>query len=202
MTKIKICGMTRPCDIEAANAAKPDYIGFVFAKSKRRVEPEQAARLRSRLSADIVAVGVFADEAPENIASLLRLGIIGAAQLHGGEEEAYIKKLKTLTSMPIIKAVSVLKAGDVQKWAESCADYLLLDGKEGGSGGAFDWELIGEAKKPFFLAGGLNIENIEAAIKKTSPFAVDISSGIETNGLKDEKKIKSIISIIRRIKNE
>ena len=202
MTKIKICGLTRLCDIEAVNAAKPEYAGFVFAESKRKVTPRQAEKLRAILSPDITLVGVFADETPENILSLVHSGIVDIIQLHGDENETYIEKLKAQTDKPIIKAVPVLNTGDVQKWADTCADYLLLDNKTGGMGRAFDWHLIGEAKKPFFLAGGLNIENIISAVLKIRPFAVDISSGVETQGSKDAEKIKAIIIKIRSIPNE
>lgn len=201
-TKIKICGLTRLCDIEAVNAAKPEYIGFVFAESKRRVTPKQAEELRENLSPDIIPVGVFVNETIENIISLIRSGVIGAVQLHGNEPEEYIKKLKELTDTPIVKAVSVVKTGDVQKFEKTCADYLLLDNKSGGTGQIFNWNLIGEVNKPFFLAGGLNIENIKSAIQKTNPFAVDISSGVETSGLKDKEKIMSIISMIRSIRSD
>ena len=139
------------------------------------------------------------NEVIENIISLTRSDIISAIQLHGDENEAYIEKMKALTDKPVIKAISVTKAGDVQKWVDTCADYLLLDNKTGGTGQSFDWDLIGEVNKPFFLAGGLNISHIETAISKVNPFAADISSGVETDGLKDKEKI---ISIIRRIKNE
>ena len=200
--KIKICGLTRLCDIEAVNAAKPQYIGFVFAESKRRVTPKQAEELRENLSPDIIPVGVFVNETIENIISLVRSGVIGAIQLHGDEPEEYIEKLKALTDTPVIKAVSVLKPGDVQKFENTCADYLLLDNKSGGTGQIFNWNLIGEVSKPFFLAGGLNIENIKSAIKKINPFAVDISSGVETSGLKDKEKIMSIISMIRSIRGD
>ena len=194
--------MSRLCDIEAVNSAKPEYIGFVFAESRRRVTPEQAAELRAKLSPDIIPVGVFANEAIENIISLVRCGIIGAVQLHGDETEQYIEKVKSLTSKPVIKAVSVMKAGDVQKRADSCADYLLLDNKTGGTGQAFDWDLIGKVKKPFFLAGGLNIQNIQSAVVKINPFAADVSSGVETGGLKDAEKTEKIISIIRSLRYE
>jgi len=202
MAKIKICGLTRLCDIEAVNIAKPEYIGFVFAESKRKVTPEQAAKLRAKLLPDIIPVGVFVNETPENILTLVRSGIIDAIQLHGGETEIFIRKIKALTNKPVIKAVSVLKSGDAQKQIDTQADYLLLDNKGGGTGQTFNWDLIGEVKKPFFLAGGLNIENINSAIIKTNPFAVDISSGVEIDGLKNSEKIISIISIIRRIRNE
>ena len=199
MVKIKICGLSRLCDIEAVNESKPEYIGFVFAESRRRVAYEQAEKLRTKLSPDIIPVGVFVNETPANIISLVRCGIISAIQLHGDENEAYIESIKKLTDKPIIKAVSLLKPGDAQTWVDTNADYLLLDNKGGGTGQSFDWDLIGVIKKPFFLAGGLNIQNIKSAILKTNPFAVDISSGVETDGIKDREKI---ISIIRGIRNE
>jgi len=196
--KIKICGLTRPQDIDALNANKPDYIGFVFAESRRKVTPAQAAGLRKLLSPDIIPVGVFVDEAQENILALLRDGIIDVIQLHGSEDEEYIQKLKHLTDKTIIKAISVQNRGDVQKWSGTAADYLLLDHKGGGTGENFNWDLIGEIDKSYFLAGGLNAQNITEAILKTAPFAVDVSSGVETDGVKDPAKIKEFI---RRVRN-
>lgn len=196
--KIKICGLTRMYDIMTVNGEKPEYIGFVFANSKRRVSPEQALFLRKNLSEGIVPVGVFVNESIHMVAALLKNGVIDAVQLHGNEDEKYISKLKSLTDKTIIKAVPVLSPGDVQKWSDTAADYLLLDKKGGGTGQAFDWGLIGDTDKPYFLAGGLNIRNIGQAIKETAPFGVDISSGVETGGLKNREKIKSII---RRIRN-
>ena len=198
MTKIKICGLSRQSDIDTVNIEKPDYIGFVFAESRRKVTPEQAATLRKTLSPDIVPVGVFVNETIDNILLLINSGVIEIAQLHGSEDETYIKKLKQQTSKPVIKAISVENKGDVQKWASTSADYLLLDYKGGGTGQTFDWDLIGETTKPYFLAGGLDPENITEAINKTSPFAVDVSSGVETNGVKDPEKIKEFI---RRVRN-
>lgn len=196
---IKICGLTRQCEIDAVNAAKPDYIGFVFADSRLKISVSQANCLRKRLSPDIIPVGVFVNEPIEKIMPLIRNGIIEAAQLHGDESEEYIKTLKTLTNKTVLKAIPVLKAGDVQKWSDTCADYILLDNKGGATGKPFDWNLIGEVRRKFFLAGGLNSENVKYAVEKFSPYAVDISSGVETNGLKDEEKIRTII---RRIRNE
>ena len=201
MAKIKICGLSRLCDIEAVNEGKPEYIGFVFAESRRQVSPAQAEQLRAKLSADIIPVGVFVNETPTNIISLVRSGVISAVQLHGDENEAYIENIKRLAGKPIIKAVPILKPGDAQAWADTNADYLLLDNKHGGTGQAFDWDLIGELNKPFFLAGGLNMQNIEAAVQQVSPYAVDVSSGVEIGGLKDREKIISIIRSIRRIRN-
>ena len=197
--KIKICGLMRPCDIDAVNSAKPEYIGFVFADSRLKISPSQADELRKRLSPDIVPVGVFVNESIEEIVWLIRNGIIDAAQLHGDESEEYIEALKSRTDKPVIKAVAVLEAGDVQKWTDTCADYILLDNKGGATGKPFDWNLIGEVHREFFLAGGLNTLNIRSAVEKAAPYAVDISTGVETNGMKDNEKITAIV---RRIRDE
>lgn len=199
MTKIKICGLSRLCDIETVNSEKPEYIGFVFAPSRRRVTPEQAFQLRKTLNPEIIPVGVFVNETAENIISLAHNGVIDVIQLHGSEDEGYIASLKKLTDKPIIKAVSVEKEGDAQKWANSAADFLLLDNKSGGTGTSFDWKLIGNISKPFFLAGGLDADNAVQAIKITKPFAVDVSSGVEAEGFKDLKKISEFI---RRVRSE
>ena len=188
MVKIKICGLTRPQDIEVVNLEKPDYIGFVFAESKRKVTPPQAVDLKKILSPDIISVGVFVNETVDNILYLVYNGVIDIIQLHGSEDEQYIEKLKMLTGKKIIKANS----------NSYSADYLLFDNIMPGSGQTFDWDLIGEVSKPYFLAGGLNVENINEAIIKTAPFAVDSSSGVETGGVKDPVKIKEFI---RRVRN-
>ena len=202
--KIKICGLSRSCDIAYVNKYKPDYIGFVFAESKRKVTAAQALDLRKLLSPDMIPVGVFVNEKTENIISLVNSGVIDMIQLHGDETESYIQKLKSETDKPIIKAVSIIKKGDAQKWedAYSAADYLLLDNKGGGTGQAFDWGLIGKINKKYFLAGGLNPENVihvGDSVPDVPPFAVDVSSGVETDGVKDPIKIKEFI---RRIRNE
>ena len=195
--KVKICGLTRLCDIDAVNVENPDYIGFVFAESRRKVTPTQATELRSKLAAGIIPVGVFVDETIENILPLVQNGVIEMIQLHGAESEEYITKLKNLTTVPIIRAISVKHTKDVQKWVQTAADYLLLDNKDGGTGQTFDWSLIGNVAKPYFLAGGLNVNNIKNAITQTTPFAVDVSSGVETDGLKDSEKIKEFITSLR-----
>ena len=201
MTKIKICGLTRPCDIAAANAVKPDYIGFVFAKSRRQVTPQQAADLRAALNPEIVAVGVFVDETAENILALCgendkngTRGIIDAIQLHGNEDDNFIRALRAKTTATIIKAVSVEKKGDAQAWENCAADFLLLDNKHGGTGQVFDWGLIGEVKKPYFLAGGLSPENVSQAINALAPFAVDVSSGVEVDGAKCPEKMMLFVT--------
>jgi len=197
MVKVKICGLTRPCDIEAVNESRPEFIGFVFAESRRKVTFQQALDLRRMLRPEIVPVGVFVNETVEKVASVARSGAIEAIQLHGAEDEAYLQRLKTLTGMPIIKAIAIQKAGDAQMGSTSAANYLLLDSKGGGTGKRFDWDLIGQMDRPFFLAGGLNPANVTEAIEKTRPFAVDVSGGVETDGLKDAAKIHELIKRVR-----
>lgn len=198
MTKIKLCGLSRPCDIEWANALMPDYIGFVFAqKSKRYVSPERAKALREGLDSNIRAVGVFVNEAPEVVADLLNSGVIDLAQLHGGEDEEYIKALRGLTDKPLIKAFRVDGPADLEKARRSSADYVLLDNGAGGTGTAFDWALLKGFDRPYFLAGGLGPGNARQAIKALDPFAVDVSSGIETNGGKDYTKMTAFVNAAR-----
>ena len=198
MTKIKFCGLKRKADIEAANALKPDYIGFVFAKDSRRyISPENAAVLKSRLSSEISAVGVFVNERPEYIASLLDDGLIDLAQLHGNEDEAYIDRLKGLTGKPVIKAFRISSASEAVKASASSADMILLDSGTG-SGRTFNWQLIKEIRRPYFLAGGLDPVNAGDAVRLLDPWAVDVSSGIETDGLKDIKKMAAFAAAVRK----
>ncbi|MDO5124174.1 MAG: phosphoribosylanthranilate isomerase [Eubacteriales bacterium] len=198
MTKIKLCGLSRFCDIEAANELMPDYIGFVFAaKSKRYISPQKAAELKCRLESQIKAVGVFVNETPEQIAELLNKGIIDIAQLHGDEDEDYIWHLRELTDKPIIKAFRIETAVDTLKAEQSTADYVLLD-SGAGTGTVFDWNLIKTIKRPYFLAGGLSLHNVENAVKILHPYAVDVSSGIETNGIKDKTKMAAFINAVRK----
>lgn len=201
MTRIKLCGLSRPCDITAANTLRPEYIGLVFApKSKRHVTREQAAALKRQLAPGIMAVGVFVDETPQTVADLLNSGIIDMAQLHGGEDEAYISNLRRLTSKPIIKAFRIKTADDIAQAAESSADHVLLD-SGAGTGEVFDWQLIRSIKRPYFLAGGLAPGNVGAAIRALHPFAVDVSSGIETDGRKDQTKMAAFIAAVRKEDN-
>lgn len=196
MIKVKICGLSRVEDILAANEAMPDFVGFVFAKSRRQVSVNTAKKLKEILNPRIKAVGVFVDEAIENIVSLK--DVIDMVQLHGGEGEEYIQKLKSITGKPIIKSVGVACRRDIEIADGLSADYLLLDNVKGGSGETFDWGLIDHVKKPFFLAGGLDLENVKEALK-LKPYAVDVSSGVETNGLKDKEKI---LKFVRSVKDE
>ena len=196
--KIKLCGLSRAEDIAAANRLMPDYIGFVFAKKSRRyVSPERAAELKALLDPRITAVGVFVNETPENIANLLESGVIDAAQLHGDEDEEYISSLRKLTDKTLIKAFKVNSVQDVIKAESSSADLVLLD-SGAGTGSVFDWELIRTVKRRYFLAGGLDSRNVGEAIETLHPWAVDVSSGVETGGIKDEKKMADFISAAGR----
>ena len=198
MTKIKLCGLFRACDIEAANELRPEYIGFVFAqKSRRYVSAEKAAKLKRLLHTDIKAVGVFVNESLQNVADMLKNGVIDLAQLHGNEDDEYIKKLRTLADKPIIKAFRIKYEQDITKANASTADYVLLD-SGAGTGTVFDWNLIAKIDRPYFLAGGLDTENVSEAVKKLKPFAVDVSSGIETNGLKDKTKMAAFVVTVRK----
>ncbi len=198
MTKIKLCGLTRPCDIEWANTLMPDYIGFVFAKKSRRyVSPERAKALSERLDSSIRAVGVFVNEAPEAVAAQLNEGVIDIAQLHGGEDEAYIRTLRKLTDRPLIQAFRVENTADLDQARQSSADYILLDNGAGGTGSAFDWAVLKGFDKPYFLAGGLDPGNVRQAIETLRPFAVDVSSGIETDGVKDYMKMTAFVNAAR-----
>ncbi|HVI42863.1 MAG TPA: phosphoribosylanthranilate isomerase [Anaerovoracaceae bacterium] len=196
--KIKICGLFRPEDIEYVNEALPDYIGFVFAKSRRQVTAEQAGTLRKNLNTDIQTVGVFVNAPMDEAVSLLKSGVIDIAQLHGSEDEEYMMRLKSETNCQIIKAIRVERAEDILNAQNSPADFLLLDHGTGGTGEAFDWKLIREYRKPYFLAGGIHAGNIKQAMKSGKPFAIDLSSGVETDGVKDKDKI---LEIVRRIRN-
>lgn len=196
--QIKLCGMRSPADIELANRYLPGYCGFVLVPHSRRyVTPDTAQTLREMLDPRIAAVGVFADADAEHIASLLNSGTIDIAQLHGAEDDRYIARLREFTDKPIIKAFHVRSTVDIELAAGSSADYVLLDGSRGGEGRAFDLSLARALKRRYFLAGGLNPENVADAVAAVHPFAVDVSSGIERNGVKDAELIRSFIDAVR-----
>lgn len=200
MTKIKLCGLKRPQDIQAANELLPAYIGFVFApKSRRYVHPARAEELRRMLNPGIIPVGVFVNETPETVAALLDRGIIDIAQLHGKEDEAYIRRLRQLTKKPLIQAFRVDTPADVAAAQASTADYVLLDSGAGGTGTCFDWSLLQDIQRPYFLAGGLTPENVGGAVATLHPYAVDVSSGIETDGAKDKEKMTQFVRAVRGV---
>lgn len=230
MTRIKLCGLTRIQDIEIANILKPEYIGFIFwDRSSRNVSAIQAARLKGKLDPEIKAVGVFVNAPAEQVISYYNVGIIDIAQLHGNENEEYIKKLHD-AGLTVIKAFKMKKTGEninlagnanietpekptgnaitetygkstddvITEAVKSSADYIMFDpGK--GEGATFNWQLIKGIKREFFLAGGLIPENIEKAVETVQPFAVDVSSGIETNGHKDPDKMAAFVKNTRAL---
>lgn len=218
MTRIKLCGLTRIQDIEIANKLKPEYIGFIFwDRSSRNVSAIQAARLKGKLDPEIKAVGVFVDAPAEQVISYYNVGIIDIAQLHGNENEEYIKKLHD-AGLTVIKAFKMKKTGEnihlagnaitetygkstddvITEAVKSSADYIMFDpGK--GEGATFNWQLIKGIKREFFLAGGLTPENIEKAVETVQPFAVDVSSGIETGGHKDPGKMAAFVKNTRAL---
>ena len=201
MTKIKICGLVRIQDIEAVNEVLPDYIGFVFAKSRRQVSSEQATELRRQLDPHIKAAGVFVNAPLGDIAELCRENIIDIVQLHGDENTEYLSALCEQISKPVIKAVRVQSTRQITEAQTLPCDYLLLDTFQndmyGGSGKVFDRSLIPMLSKPFFLAGGLDAKNIADAIADCHPYCIDVSSGAETDGMKDREKIRGIVKIVR-----
>ena len=198
MTKIKLCGLTRPCDIEYVNELLPEYIGFVFApKSRRYISPEKAEMLRSMLDFKITPVGVFVDEKIEVIADLIKRKIIDIVQLHGNESEKYITGLRRVIDCPVIKAFRIESEADIVSANNSSADYVLLD-SGGGTGKVFDHSLLKDIARPYFLAGGLTPENVETAVKQLKSFAVDVSSSLETDGFKDKIKMTAFVNAVRK----
>ena len=199
--KIKICGLRSLEDIGYVNELRPDFIGFVFAESKRQVTAKQAAVLKAQLAEGIKAVGVFVNALQEKILQLAQQGVIDVIQLHGDEDAAYCASLKAKTSLPLIKAVRVKDAASLAGLENFPCDYLLFDtytpGRYGGTGQRFDLTLVTQISKPYFIAGGLDAENVSDVLKNTKAFAVDVSGGVETKGLKDKQKIKAFIANVR-----
>lgn len=197
--KIKICGLSRSADIEAVNRYQPDYAGFIlnFPKSFRNITPEQAKQLRLQLSDSIPAVGVTVNQPLETVAQWLNDGIIDIAQLHGQEDEAYIRTLRDRTGKPVWKAFKIRSASDLAAAKASSADLVLLDNGYG-TGETFDWTLVRDIGRPFILAGGLHLDNLSEAAEM-QPYAMDLSSGAETNRVKDPEKIRMLIETIRSL---
>ncbi len=202
MSKIKICGLTSQADIDAANEFLPDYIGFVFAKSRRQISFDCAYALKARLNKRILTAGVFVDAQIDDIVQICKAGVIDIIQLHGSEDTAYISNIKKTAGLPVIKAVRVKSREQILLAQNTDCDYLLLDTfskiKAGGTGECFDWQVIPPLKKPYFLAGGITLSNVFKALE-LCPYCLDISSGAETDGKKDKYKIKAFVRIVRSV---
>lgn len=202
--KVKICGLKRAEDISYVNQYLPDYVGFVFAGEKRRITKEQASQLRAMLNPIIQAVGVFVNEDFDLIHQLVSERIIDIVQLHGDEDEDYVKRVKVL-KVPVIRACRVQTVDDVVRSQECLADYLLFDtftkSQYGGSGKTFDHQVLNHNKREFFLAGGITSDNISQILSNVSPYAIDVSSGVETEGLKDPEKIRRLMELVQTYNN-
>lgn len=201
MTKIKACGLTREREIDYVNQYLPDYAGFVlcFPKSRRSLSPERAEQLIRLLNPGVGAVGVVVDLPLEQAIDLLSRGFLDVLQLHGSEDADYIRALKAATGRQVWKAFQIRSAADLEAAAASPADMVVLDSGQG-SGQVFDWSLLRDFERPYFLAGGLGPGNVVRAVKQLHPYGIDLSSGIETDGVKDKGKLSSVISSVRRIK--
>ena len=236
--KIKMCGISKVETIPAIVEAKPDYMGLVFATSKRQVTVEQAKTLVDELHKEyektygevtapmntdtaqdsqdnqefvqgnsnfekIKTVGVFVNETIENLLKIAEEVKLDVIQLHGDEDESFIQTLKEQSNVEVWKAVQVRSAADAEKWIDSSADMLLFDAyhkdERGGTGEVFDWSSLDEFERPFMLAGGMDSTNVARAIRTVRPYGIDISSGIETEGVKDDEKIKAFTNIVRTI---
>ena len=217
--KVKMCGISKVETIPAVVEAKPDYMGLVFAPSKRQVTVDQAKILVEELhrgyakkygsdtehdkNGTIKTVGVFVNETVENLVTIANEANLDAVQLHGDEDEAFIQSLKERTNVEVWKAIQIRTAADTEKWIDSSADMLLFDAyhkdERGGTGEVFDWSSLDAFERPFMLAGGIDSTNVARAIRTVRPYGIDISSGIETNGVKDDEKITAFIKIVKSI---
>ena len=217
--KVKMCGISKVETIPAVVEAKPDYMGLVFAPSKRQVTVDQAKTLVEELhkqytkrynngaeqsnNDEIKTVGVFVNETLDNLVSIATEANLDVVQLHGDEDEAFIQSLKERTNVEVWKAVQIRSAVDAETWIDSSADMLLFDAyhkdERGGTGEVFDWSCLDEFERPFMLAGGIDSTNVARAIRTVRPYGIDISSGIETDGVKDDEKIKAFTNIVRTI---
>ena len=201
-TELKFCGMRREADILAANACRPDYIGFVFAAGARRaVSPETARELRAKADSRILAVGVFADQSPAYIADAAAKVPLDVIQLHGSESETVVEEIRQCTGKPVWRAFQVTAPAVLTAAATTGADGILLDSGKG-SGKTFAWEWLRDFSRPYMLTGGLDTENVGEAIRTLSPRGVDVSSALETDGQKDPEKMRAFAEAVRRADSE
>ena len=200
--RIKICGLMTEDDVYACNEYRPEYVGFMFyEKSRRYITPETASRFREILDPSIRVVGVFVDAPASDVAKIANLGIIDIVQLHGSESDRYIEQLKGMIRLPVFKAISVRDRDSIRQANMSSADMILVDSGTGGTGTVFNWELLKDINRDYFLAGGLSPDNVREALK-LGPYALDVSSGVETGGKKDKDKIAAFIKRSRGIKEK
>ena len=200
-TKIKICGLKRIEDVISVNVAEPDYCGFIFnvSGSRRSIGAEQLNILVDMLNPEIVPIGVFVNEKTDVILRIVRESGIRMVQLHGQENGEIIHTIQSKAQVPVIKAVSVRSKEDVRSAVLSPADYLLFDCGEGGTGQTFDWNLLEDIPRPYFMAGGIGTHNMEEVLRRFSPFALDVNSIVETDGQKDGKKILAAVRMLRTL---
>ena len=200
-TKIKICGLKRIEDVISVNVAEPDYCGFIFnvSGSRRSIGAEQLNILVDMLNPEIVPIGVFVNEKTDVILRIVRESGIRMVQLHGQENGEIIHTIQSKAQVPVIKAVSVRSKEDVLSAVLSPADYLLFDCGEGGTGQTFDWNLLEDIPRPYFMAGGIGTHNMEEVLRRFSPFALDVNSSVETDGQKDGKKILAAVRMLRTL---
>lgn len=200
-TRIKICGLRRKEDIDGVNEARPDYCGFILnvPASRRSIDPEQLGMLMEDLDPAVVPTGVFVNEETETILRIVRERHIRMVQLHGQESEEMIREIQQKAGIPVIKAFSVKEKKDVEQALGSPADYLLFDCGSGGTGKTFDWSCLEDVERPYFLAGGIGTHNMEEALTRFHPFAIDLSSSVETDGVKDRKKVAEAVQMLRSL---
>lgn len=200
-TKIKICGLKRIEDVISVNVAEPDYCGFIFnvSGSRRSIGAEQLNILVDMLNPEIVPIGVFVNEKTDVILRIVRESGIRMVQLHGQENGEIIHTIQSKAQVPVIKAVSVRSKEDVRSAVLSPADYLLFDCGEGGTGQTFDWNLLEDIPRPYFMAGGIGTHNMEEVLRRFSPFALDVNSSVETDRQKDGKKILAAVRMLRTL---
>ncbi len=196
-TKIKICGIRREEDCGYINELKPDLAGFIFwDKSRRYITPETALKLRGLIDKSIKTVGVFVDEGVEVVEKIARSGAIDVIQLHGKESNDTVERVKAATGLPVIKAFTIRGSVDIDPAMKSKADMLLLDNGRG-TGESFDWDNLDDVDRLYYLAGGLSPDNVAEAVRRYTPYGVDVSTGVETDGVKDYDKIKRFIEAVR-----
>ena len=198
-TKIKFCGLRRDEDVKMAASLGADFYGFILTdRFKRYVAPEEVARLKQYVSSG-KTVGVFVDESVDYVIGTAKTAKLDIIQLHGSEDDSYITEIKEKTGLPVIKMIKPLSENDIITARQSAADLLLLDSGAGGTGKVFDWSLAERLGRDYILAGGLTPDNAHEAVERLKPFAVDVSSGVETEGTKDFSKMKAFAAEVRKI---